>query len=106
MQSVSVWSLTQWKSNGETPFDAEEIRDVLCSGRYSWLWVVHCETSTGVLNDLVHSKSSVHNTVLHLPWIVSVQLGQRQLISQVSHYASGVSGKGLLSYTGLSFVFP
>ena len=49
----------------------DEIRSALCSGRYSWLWVVHCETSTGVLNDLdVHSKSSVHNTALHLLWIV------------------------------------
>jgi len=88
-----------------TPFDATEIGDLLCSGRYSWLWVVHCETSTGVLNDLYSFKKlcSQFGITLAVDCVSAIGTTAVDLVGVA--YATGVSGKGLLSYTGLAFVF-
>ena len=70
-----------------------------------WLWAVHCETSTGVLNDLEMLKAlcSARDVRLAVDCIssigtVAVDLGGVYL-------GSCVSGKGLGSYPGLSMVF-
>ncbi|MBO0589331.1 aminotransferase class V-fold PLP-dependent enzyme [Sporosarcina sp. E16_8] len=86
-------------------FDAEEIRDALCSGRYSWLWCVHCETSTGVLNDLYSFKNLCSQYDITLAVDCVSAIGTTAIDLTGVAYATGVSGKGLLSYTGLSFVF-
>ncbi|MBO0602608.1 aminotransferase class V-fold PLP-dependent enzyme [Sporosarcina sp. E16_3] len=88
-----------------TPFDADEIQDALCSGRYSWLWVVHCETSTGVLNDLCSFKKLCSQYGITLAVDCVSAIGTTAVNLTGVDYATGVSGKGLLSYTGLSFVF-
>ena len=87
------------------PFDADEIRDALYSGRYSWLWVVHCETSTGVLNDLYSFKKLCSQYGITLAVDCVSAIGTTAVDLTGVAYATGVSGKGLLSYTGLSFVF-
>jgi aspartate aminotransferase-like enzyme len=70
-----------------------------------WVWAVHCETSTGVLNDVGALKelAAARNARLCLDCIssigtVAVDLGGVWL-------ASGVSGKGLAAFPGLSMVF-
>jgi aspartate aminotransferase-like enzyme len=76
------------------------------SGRPAWVWAVHLETSTGVANDLgrlltlAASSGAVvaADCVSSLGAIDTRQAGQLFL-------ASGVSGKALGSYAGLSFVF-
>lgn len=88
-----------------TPFDADEIRDALCSDNYSWLWVVHCETSTGVLNDLCSFKKLCSQYGITLAVDCVSAIGTTEVDLTDIAYATGVSGKGLLSYTGLSFVF-
>lgn len=88
-----------------TPFDADEIEAALCSGRYSWLWVVHCETSTGVLNDLNSFKKFCSQFGITLAVDCVSAIGTTAVDLTGVAYATGVSGKGLLSYTGLSFVF-
>jgi len=87
------------------PFDGDEIDNALQSGLYSWLWLVHCETSTGVLNDLdsIKKHCSQYNIALAVDCVSAIGTTPVDLTGIA--YASGVSGKGLLSYTGLAFVF-
>ncbi|CAM3913973.1 aminotransferase class V-fold PLP-dependent enzyme [Lederbergia lenta] len=86
-------------------FTEDEIQWQVEKEDYRWIWAVHCETSTGILNDLEILKK------------ISKQCGSKLAIDCISSigtlpidldgvaFASGVSGKALASYTGLSFVF-
>lgn len=71
----------------------------------AWLWCVHCETSTGVMNDLDELKGlcAESNTALCLDSISS--LGVVPLDLSGVYLASATSGKGLRSYPGVSMVF-
>ncbi len=71
----------------------------------SWLWCTHCETSTGVLNDLERLKAlcAEFQTKLCLDCISSV--GTMPLNLTGVYLASCSSGKGLRSYPGVSMVF-
>ncbi len=86
-------------------FDEKNIEEVLGSGDYSWLWAVHCETSTGVLNDLSFLKKCCSQYAVLLAVDCVSAIGTMPVDLTAIDYASGVSGKGLLSYSGLSFVF-
>ena len=75
--------------------------------RPRWVWAVHLETSTGVLNNLgrltelalQHGASVAADCVSSLGAVDTCEAGQRLFL------ASGVSGKALASYAGLAFVF-
>ena len=75
--------------------------------RPAWVWAVHLETSTGVLNDLErltelaaqHGAAVAADCVSSLGAVDTSRAGQRLFL------ASGVSGKALASYAGLAFVF-
>ncbi|WP_342507362.1 aminotransferase class V-fold PLP-dependent enzyme [Sporosarcina sp. FSL K6-2383] len=82
-----------------------DIREALRTGGYSWLWVVHCETSTGILNDLVSLQKLCVQQDVELAVDCVSSIGTTPIDLSGVTFASGVSGKGLLSYTGLSFVF-
>lgn len=71
----------------------------------AWLWCAHCETSTGVLNDLAALKllCAQHGTKLCLDAISS--LGTLPVDLSGVHLASGASGKGLRAYPGVAMVF-
>ncbi|MFJ7935313.1 aminotransferase class V-fold PLP-dependent enzyme [Sporosarcina sp. NPDC096371] len=86
-------------------FQEVDIRDALRTNGYSWLWVVHCETSTGVLNDLALFKKLCSQQGIALAVDCVSVIGTMPVDLSGVTFASGVSGKGLLSYTGLSFVF-
>lgn len=70
-----------------------------------WLWCAHCETSTGVLNDLERLKAlcAEFNVKLCLDCISSI--GTVPVDLRGVWLASCASGKGLRSYSGLSMVF-
>jgi aspartate aminotransferase-like enzyme/predicted N-acetyltransferase YhbS len=87
------------------PVFKEEISEILSTHHVSWLWVVHCETSTGMLNDLEMLKEfcMYHNVKLRVDCISS--LGTVPIDLQGVYLASGVSGKGIAAFTGLSFIF-
>ena len=70
-----------------------------------WLWLAHCETSTGVLNDLgrLAAMSAAAGVRLSVDAISS--LGTVPLDLAGTYFASGVSGKGLGAFPGLAFVF-
>lgn len=86
-------------------FDEKQVTEAIITGAVDWLWAVQCETSTGVLNDLNMLKNicTAHNVVLAIDSVSAIGAMPVNLCGVA--YASGVSGKGLLSYTGISFVF-
>jgi aspartate aminotransferase-like enzyme len=87
------------------PFDTAVLASSLGGSTYSWLWAVHCETSTGVLNDigLIRETCATAGARLVLDCISSI--GTLPVDLSGVFLASGVSGKGLGSYPGLSMVF-
>jgi aspartate aminotransferase-like enzyme len=86
------------------PIDMERLARALAA-RPAWLWMVHCETSTGMLNDLaqVQQLCRRHGTALCVDAISS--LGTVPLDLREADLASGVSGKGLGAYPGIALVF-
>lgn len=80
-----------------SPFDYSLVESAGCD----WIWAVHCETSTGVLNDLERLKSLGKR--LYLDCISSI--GTVPVDLSGVRLASGVSGKGLGSFAGISMVF-
>ncbi|NOS70467.1 MAG: aminotransferase class V-fold PLP-dependent enzyme [Verrucomicrobia bacterium] len=71
----------------------------------AWLWCVHCETSTGVVNDieLLGQMCREHGVKLCVDAISSI--GTMDVDLSGVHLASCASGKGLRSYPGLAMVF-
>ena len=73
--------------------------------RPSWLWAVHCETSTGVLNDLGMLRELCAESDVRLCLDCISSIGTVPLDLRDVYLASGVSGKGLAALAGLSLVF-
>ncbi|PTX91359.1 GNAT family N-acetyltransferase [Opitutus sp. ER46] len=70
-----------------------------------WLWCVHHETSTGVLNDLSLLKAFAREHGLKLCLDCISSIGAMAVDLDGVHLASGVSGKGLAALPGLALVF-
>jgi aspartate aminotransferase-like enzyme len=87
------------------PFDYAEIRRRIAERPVGWMWGAHCETSTGVLNDLAELKriASEHDLKLCLDCISSI--GTTPVDLTGVYLASAVSGKALAAFPGLSMVF-
>lgn len=87
-------------------FDREKIEKTLkMHSDIEWIWGTHCETSTGVLNDLEMYKAicAEHNVKLCMDCISSIGTVPVNLADV--YLASATSGKGLASISGLSLVF-
>ena len=92
------------KAWGE-PFDVEEVeRSLARAPSRRWLWFVHCETSTGVLNDLDALGSLCHRLDVKLCVDAISSIGTMPLDFSHAYFASGVSGKGLGAFPGLAIV--
>ncbi|WP_010676328.1 aminotransferase class V-fold PLP-dependent enzyme [Bacillus timonensis] len=87
------------------PISKTEIQKKLETREYSWLWAVHSETSTGMLTNLEELKEIclTYNVKLCLDCIST--MGVVKLNFKDIYFTSGVSGKAIGGYTGLSFVF-
>jgi aspartate aminotransferase-like enzyme len=87
-------------------FDLSEIESRLAADpEIRWLWAVHCETSTGVLNDLAGLKRLAKSRDLRLCLDCISSIGTVPVDLSDLYLASGISGKGLRGYPGLSLVF-
>jgi len=71
----------------------------------AWLWCVHCETSTGVLNDLERLKALGAEFQVKLCLDCISSIGTLPVDLTGVWLASCASGKGLRSYPGVSMVF-
>ena len=104
---------TRWQLDFEAidvtagmPLDSGVIRESLRRlPAPGWVWCAHCETSTGVLNDLPALKAlcAEHHAKLCLDSISSI--GTMPVDLSGVFLASCSSGKGLRSYPGVSMVF-
>lgn len=86
-------------------FDLDAVAGMVADLRPAWLWTTHCETSTGVLNDLdgLRAIARAHAALLCLDCISSI--GTVAVDLRGVHLASGASGKGLEACAGLALVF-
>jgi aspartate aminotransferase-like enzyme/GNAT superfamily N-acetyltransferase len=73
--------------------------------RGGWVWMVHHETSTGVLNPLSRVRELCVQHGLHLCADCISSVGAMPVDLRGIHLATTASGKGLGSYPGLSMVF-
>ncbi len=70
-----------------------------------WVWGTHCETSTGVLNDIEMYKAVCAPRGVKLCMDCISSIGTVPVDLAGVYLASGTSGKGLASISGLSMVF-
>ncbi|MCX7626528.1 MAG: aminotransferase class V-fold PLP-dependent enzyme [Candidatus Sumerlaeaceae bacterium] len=88
------------------PFDYEALRARLDrSHGLGWVWGVHCETSTGILNNLPLLAQLCNERSIRLAMDCISSFGIVPLDMSGLYLASAVSGKGLSSLPGLSMVF-
>jgi aspartate aminotransferase-like enzyme len=70
-----------------------------------WIWCTHCETSTGVLNNLTMLKALAHEFQARLCLDCISSIGTMPVDLTGVFLATGSSGKGLRAYPGLSMVY-
>ena len=88
------------------PFDRDGIEHALDQRPgTTWLWAVHCETSAGVLNDMTILREVCAERGVRLCLDCISSIGTVPVDLSDVYLASGVSGKGLGSFPGLSMVF-
>lgn len=85
-------------------FTRDEIIEEI-SNETSWIWAVHSETSSGMLNDLDMLKEISEQNQLKLCLDCISSLGAINIDLDGVFLATGVSGKAIRALTGLSFVF-
>jgi aspartate aminotransferase-like enzyme len=90
---------------GET-FNLAAIEQYLSrSPAVGWLWCVHSETSTGLLNPLSALQSICARAEVRLCADCISSIGLVPVNLEGIYLASGASGKGLAGYPGLCMVF-
>lgn len=85
-------------------FDRHNIVGALNRSSVSWLWAVHCETSTGVLNDINMLKDLCRERAIKLCLDCASSVGSVPVDLGGVFLASTVSGKGLGALPGLAMV--
>lgn len=92
---------TEWGS----VLDYGLVDDLAARPDLDWVWAVHCETSTGVLNDLDALRGICRHRGKRLYLDCISSLGTVPVDLAGVRLASGVSGKGLGAFAGVSMVF-
>jgi aspartate aminotransferase-like enzyme len=88
------------------PLDLESVRKKLSLvPSPTWLWCVHCETSTGVLNDVNALKALCIERGVKLCLDCISSVGTMPVDLTDVYLASAASGKGLRAYPGVALVF-
>ncbi len=99
-------SFEHWTKEWGESFAPEEVGGMLARNpKASWMWTVHCETSTGVLNDIDMLQALCVRRGIHLCLDCVSTIGTVPVELSRVYLASGVSGKGLGSLAGLAMVF-
>ena len=83
----------------------EIIKRIEEADNIQWIWMVHCETSTGLLNDMETLKAlckerNIKFCIDCISSIATVPVNLKDVF-----LATGVSGKAFCSYAGLAMVF-
>lgn len=92
--------------NWGEPYDLQGVECLLARNPdIAWLWTVHCETSTGILNDLAGLEALCRKHTVRLCLDCTSSLGTVPVDLRRVYLASSVSGKGLAAFPGISLVF-
>ena len=104
-RNVGSYLLMLHLLNGEALIIYQLIEEKLATGAYSWLLMVHGETSTGMLNNLEEIKllCKRYNVLLCVDCVSS--FGALPFTLEGVYLATGVSGKAIGTMSGLAFVF-
>ncbi|MFP7477416.1 GNAT family N-acetyltransferase [Terribacillus saccharophilus] len=86
-------------------FDYDHLLEEAEASNSAWIWAVHLETSTGVLQDINQLKYITKKTGSKLVLDCCSSLGNVPLDLRDVFLATAGSGKGVASYAGLAFVF-
>jgi aspartate aminotransferase-like enzyme len=86
-----------------TPWDLDRVARELDGA--CWIWAVHLETSTGMVNDIAGLIDVAHTRGARVCLDCISSLGAVPLDLNDVWLASGVSGKALGSYAGIAIVF-
>lgn len=88
------------------PFQREDIEKILeRAPEIGWMWAVHCETSTGMLNDINMLKDICRRRGIRLCLDCISSIGSVPVRVHDVYLTSAVSGKGFCSFSGLAMVF-
>ncbi len=87
------------------PFDYDLIESRLMKEQPSFVWTVHCETSTGVLNDIGRLKKIAAKGGAKLALDCISTIANIDVDLSGVYIASGTSGKGLASFAGIAMVY-
>ena len=85
-------------------FRDADLRAAFTRARPAWLWMVACETSTGVRNALVLPGQLCREHAADLCVDAVSALGLQAIDLAPARFAGGVSGKALGAYPGLAIV--
>jgi len=102
------WGLTfkVFRSEWGECFDLQRLERLLKrNNEVGWIWQVHCETSSGILNDLEQMKHICKRHQLKLAIDAMSSLNIVPVDLRGVYLASATSGKGLASIPGLALVF-
>ncbi|MDH4325297.1 MAG: aminotransferase class V-fold PLP-dependent enzyme [Betaproteobacteria bacterium] len=86
------------------PFAETAIAQAAQRAGVGWIWAVHCETSTGVLNDLEALRRSAETARAALCLDCASSIGAMPVRLEGVWLASASSAKGLAAYPGLAAV--
>jgi aspartate aminotransferase-like enzyme len=88
------------------PFDYLAIKDFIKRNQeIKWIWAVHCETSTGVINDHFWLQEICLSLNIKLCLDCISSIGTVPVNLENVYLASCSSGKAICSFPGLSMVF-
>jgi len=87
------------------PIDTDAVRKVADETNAKWIWMVACETSAGILNDVVELSQICRERDAKLCLDCVSALGAVPLDLSGVWLATGASGKAFAAYPGLSMVF-
>lgn len=94
------------RSEWGQPLDLAQVARMLREEpRPRWIWAVHGETSTGILNPLEALKTLSHEYGVDLALDCVSTLGAVPLDLRGVRFASATSGKALASFPGLAIAF-
>jgi aspartate aminotransferase-like enzyme len=87
------------------PFDLQKTEQLICDQSISWMIFTHCETSTGVINDLngLSIIADKYNCLVFADCMSTI--GTRPIDLSKIAMATASSGKGLASIPGIAIVF-
>lgn len=86
------------------PIDVDALDAMMLTTRARWIWAVHSETSTGMLNDLDLLRTIADRYRAHLALDAVSSVGAVPVNFEGVWLASAVSGKSLASYAGVAIV--